>query len=82
MITKIALSILFGTLIGMEIQSKFNENLIKACNDLIKEKDEVIKSYDKYVEYLEGEYTLEFQDAINQLLKENINLRKKLKGCE
>lgn len=89
MIFKIVLSLLAGILIGMEIQdkynsdtNKFNEGLIKACNDLIKEKDDKIIFYAEYVKYLEGDYTLEFQDALNETLKENINLKRKLKEYE
>ena len=88
-IIKIILSMLFGFLIGMGMQIKFNEDtnklnedLLKAYDDLLKAKDDSIESYAEYIKYLEGDYTLEFQDALNQAWKENINLKKKLKAYE
>ncbi len=89
MIFKIILSFLFGILIGMEIQSKLNsdtdkinEDLIKSYDDLIKAQNERIEFYGEYVEYLEGDYITGYRDALNETLKENINLKKKLKAYE
>lgn len=85
----VILFLLIGISIGISIETVLNkksnrvkEDLIKTCEELILEHDKNIKLYDEYVELLEGEYIESYKKALDDTLKDNIKLRKKLKAYE
>ncbi|WP_333657018.1 hypothetical protein [Tissierella praeacuta] len=89
MIIKIIMFLIIGVAIGIAIKDKITKSLMKSKEDLIKtykdlalEQDKNIKFYNEYIRLLENEYIEEYKKALNYTLKENTELRKKLKAYE
>ena len=81
--------LLVGISIGISIKDqmakrlmKSKEDLIKTYKELVSEQDKNIKLYDEYVRLLEDEYIKVYENALNDTLRENIGLKKKLKAYE
>lgn len=88
-IIKIIMFLIIGVAIGIAIKDKITKSLMKSKEDLIKtykdlalEQDKNIKFYNEYIRLLENEYIEEYKKALNDTLKENTELRKKLKAYE
>lgn len=89
MTIKIIMFLVIGIAIGMGIKDKITESLmiskedlIKTYEELVSEQDKNIKLYDEYVRLLEDEYIKVYENALNDTLRENIGLKKKLKAYE
>lgn len=89
MAIKLILFLLIGISIGISIKDhmtkrlmKSKEDLIKTYKELVSEQDKNIKLYDEYVRLLEDEYIKVYENALNDTLRENIGLKKKLKAYE
>ena len=81
--------LLVGISIGISIKDqmakrlmKSKEDLIKTYKELVSEQDKNIKLYDDYLKILEDEYIKVYENALNDTLRENIGLKKKLKAYE
>ncbi|TCU67517.1 hypothetical protein EV204_11268 [Tissierella praeacuta] len=75
MTIKLILFLICGISIGIGIRDKFYKEEIESREDLI-------KTYDEYIEFLEGECVEGYKKALDDTLKDNIKLRKKLKAYE
>lgn len=75
MTIKLILFLMLGISIGIGIRDKISNELIESNEDLI-------KTYDEYVRLLEDEYIKVYENALNDTLRENIGLKKKLKAYE
>lgn len=87
MTLKIIMILIIGIAIGMEIGdritnklNKSKEDLIKSYESLVSEQHKNIKFYGEYVNFLESEYIDGYKKALDDTLKENIDLKKKLKA--
>lgn len=86
---QIILSLLIGISIGIYVEDKsnsainsYNESIIGNLEEVTSIQEEDLIFYRDYVKYLEDDYIAGCKDAFNDTLKENINLKKKLKAYE
>lgn len=75
MTIKLILFLIFGVSMGIGIRDKIFTKEIESKEDLI-------KTYDEYIEFLEGECIEVYKKALDDTLKQNIELKKKLKAYE
>ncbi len=87
MTIKILMVLIIGIAIGVTIEggvanklNKSKEDLIKTYEELVQEQNKNIIFYGEYVSFLESEYIDGYKKALDDTLKENIDLKKKLKA--
>lgn len=82
MVINLILALLTGLTVGANIVEKLNKDSIEINHSLIASQENLIKTYEGYIELLEDEYIDYYKDALNETLRQNIELKKKLKAYE